>query len=290
MTGYGKATADVTGRRLILEIRSLNSKQMDLTMKTPSILRERESEFRSVIGSRLERGKVELFVATETAAEQPLFSVNKELALRYRDEIAALSAALGAPEPADLVSMVMKMPDVMQGGREELSDDDREAVTVALNTALDLLDQFRAAEGETLGRDMAGRVETILALLDRVGPLEEVRMRELREKMMRDFARYGQDPSAAPADRNRFEQELIYYLEKLDVTEEKVRLRKHCRYFLDTMEENGSQGKKLGFISQEMGREINTLGSKASDAAIQKIVVEMKDELEKIKEQLGNVL
>lgn len=290
MTGYGKATADVTGRRLILEIRSLNSKQMDLTMKTPAILRERESEFRSVIGARLERGKVELFVSSETATEQQLLSVNKELALRYRDEIVALSAALGAPEPADLVSMVMKMPDVMQGGREELSDDDREAVTVALNTALDLLDQFRTAEGETLGRDMAGRVETILSLLDRVGPLEEARMTELREKMMRDFARYGQDPSAIPSDRNRFEQELIYYFEKLDVTEEKVRLRKHCRYFLETMEENGSQGKKLGFISQEMGREINTLGSKASDASIQKIVVEMKDELEKIKEQLGNVL
>lgn len=290
MTGYGKATADVTGRRLILEIRSLNSKQMDLTMKTPAILRERESEFRSVIGARLERGKVELFVSSETATEQQLLSVNKELALRYRDEIVALSAALGAPEPADLVSMVMKMPDVMQGGREELSDDDREAVTVALNTALDLLDQFRTAEGETLGHDIVGRVETILSLLDRVGPLEEARMTELREKMMRDFARYGQDPSAIPSDRNRFEQELIYYFEKLDVTEEKVRLRKHCRYFLETMEENGSQGKKLGFISQEMGREINTLGSKASDASIQKIVVEMKDELEKIKEQLGNVL
>jgi len=290
MTGFGKTTVDIAGSRLTIEVRALNSRQFDLNLKIPGCFRDREREVRDLLSRKLERGKIDLYITVEETGETSPASVNHPLAKSYHRELKDLAAELGEALPADLLSLVLKMPDVMSPGREEFNPDQWDAIAVALGQAVSAADEFRIHEGEVLGREMHGRVHSILGLLETIGPFETSRITLLRERLRRDFARYATDMNGSTPDPNRFEQELIYYLEKLDITEEKVRLEKHCRYFLETMEEQGSQGKKLGFIAQEMGREINTIGSKANDAGIQKIVVMMKDELEKIKEQLGNLL
>jgi uncharacterized protein (TIGR00255 family) len=218
------------------------------------------------------------------------YSINHALAKKYYDELKALSKELHEKCPADMLSMVIKMPDVMQTSRDEMSEGDWDVISGAIAEAIGQADDFRINEGKALEDDMLKRVHSILQLLDSILPFEKNRINELRERLLRDFAKYSGDFNGSAPDQNRFEQEIIYYLEKLDITEEKVRLLKHCQYFLETLQDHGSQGKKLGFVTQEMGREINTMGSKASDAEIQKIVVQMKDELEKIREQLGNIL
>ena len=243
-----------------------------------------------MLTQKLERGKVDFYIATEVTGEMLSYSINHALAKKYHEELKNLSDALEEQYPADMLSLVVKMPDVMQTSRDEMNEHDWESIMPVIREAIAQVDEFRQDEGRILEDDMLRRVHSILQLLEMIEPFEKNRMAELRERLLRDFAKYKSDFNGAAPDQNRFEQELIYYLEKLDVTEEKVRLLKHCEYFLETLHEAGAQGKKLGFVTQEMGREINTIGSKASDAEIQKIVVRMKDELEKIKEQLGNIL
>ncbi|MEI6455402.1 MAG: DUF1732 domain-containing protein [bacterium] len=291
MTGYGKASVEITGRKLIIEIKTLNSKQFDLNLKIPGYFREKELEVRNILMQALDRGKVDFYISTDITGELLNFSVNHDLAKRYHTELMNLQAELKEPPSESLLPLVMKMPDVLQTSRDEISDTDWEKIAKAISDAARLVDNFRIGEGAILASDFRTRVETILSLLKEIEPFEQNRILDIRERMVRDFTNLASaDLNGSAPDKNRFEQEVIYYLEKLDFTEEKVRLRKHCDYFLETLDEPVSQGKKLGFITQEMGREINTLGSKAADAAIQRLVVQMKDELEKIKEQLGNIL
>ena len=290
MTGYGKCVAELRGRKINVEIRSLNSKQFDLSIKVPSWFREKENEVRTLLMQRLERGKIDLSIYSDSSGEAAGFSLNLPLASRYKEELLRLADALGEARPAAMLPLILKMPDIMQSSREDADSQDLDTVLTALEEALRLVDEFRAGEGKILEEDIRLRVNNILSQLEAIEPYEKNRLNELRDRLLSSFTRYSDDFNGSAPDQNRFEQELIYYLEKLDITEEKVRLRKHCLYFLDTLDENSSQGKKMGFITQEMGREINTIGSKASDAEIQKIVVQMKDELEKIKEQLGNIL
>lgn len=289
MTGYGKAVVEITGRRLTIEIKTLNSKQLDLNLKIPGYFREKELEVRTLLTQKMDRGKIDLYISTEAASDVLSYSINHTLAKKYHDELKALSQEL-RESPDELLGLVIKMPDVMQTSRDEMTDDDWAGISAGISVAIEHVDHFRESEGKILEEDMLNRVQLILTLLQTIEPFEKNRINELREKMVRDFQKYSGDFNGSAPDQNRFEQELIYYLEKLDITEEKVRLLKHCQYFLETLNDTGSQGKKLGFVTQEMGREINTIGSKASDANIQKIVVQMKDELEKIKEQLGNIL
>jgi uncharacterized protein (TIGR00255 family) len=290
MTGYGKAVLDITGRKLTIEIKTLNSKQLDLNLKIPGYFREKEWEVRAMLTQRFERGKIDFFIGTEVTGEMLNYSINHTLAKAYHAELNKLANELHEESPAEILSMILRMPDVMQTSHDELSEHDWTSISIALEDAMGQADLFRINEGKVLEDDMTGRVHEILRLLDTIEPHEKRRIADLRERLLRDFSKYTGDFNGSAPDQNRFEQELIYYLEKLDITEEKVRLMKHCRYFLETLHEAASQGKKLGFVTQEMGREINTIGSKASDAEIQKIVVQMKDELEKVKEQLGNIL
>jgi uncharacterized protein (TIGR00255 family) len=290
MTGYGKAVLDITGRKLTIEIKTLNSKQLDLNLKIPGYFREKEWEVRGMLTQRFERGKIDFFVGTEVTGEMLSYSINHALARKYHEQLKNLALELQEECKEEMISLVLKMPDVMQTSRDELSEHDWPSIAGAIHNAMAQADSFRLNEGKALEDDMMNRVHIIVQLLEAVEPYEKRRIIELRERLLRDFSKYCGDFNGSAPDQNRFEQELIYYLEKLDITEEKVRLKKHCQYFLETLREAVSQGKKLGFITQEMGREINTIGSKASDAEIQKIVVQMKDELEKIKEQLGNIL
>ncbi|HOP12586.1 MAG TPA: YicC family protein [Lentimicrobium sp.] len=286
MTGYGKAVAKLNGKSVTLEIRSLNSKQLDLNLRLHPALRDNEPDIRSVVTRMLERGKVELtgnidFTGTDLPA-----AINRPVAISYYNELSSLARELGASEE-NLLSVVMKMPEVTRLSKEEINGEDWGSIFTALNEALQQLDEFRKHEGELLEKDFILRIETIQSLLAGVEPFELNRNLQLREKLRNSFADFIENNNF---DTNRFEQEIIYYLEKLDITEEKVRLAKHCKYFLETLDEDAANGRKLSFVSQEIGREINTMGSKANDADIQKLVVRMKDELEKIKEQLANIL
>jgi uncharacterized protein (TIGR00255 family) len=290
MTGYGKAMAEIGDRKLSIEVKSLNSKQLDLALKLPSMFRDKEVEVRNLISQKLERGKVDMFISTEFTGEISGVSINLELAKKYHNELKVLQLELKEDCPEGLLSLIIKMPDVIQSAKDEPNENDWLLVRAGIENALALVEEFRSGEGKILGEDLRKRIELILQYVLEVEPFEQQRINDIREKMIRDFANYKADFNGSAPDQNRFEQEMIYYLERLDITEEKIRLKKHCEYFLDTMDEVASQGKKLGFITQEIGREINTLGSKANQADIQKLVVQMKDELEKIKEQLMNIL
>jgi uncharacterized protein (TIGR00255 family) len=290
MTGYGKAVAEFGDRKLTIEIKSLNSKQLDLAMKLPAMFREKELEVRNLISQKLERGKVDLFINTEITGGNAGISINHELARKYHSELKALLHEMKEDCPGGLLPLIIKMPDVLQSGREEMNENDWLLVRTGIEHAISLTEEFRAREGMVLDEDLRKRIALILNYLDETRPYEQKRIQDIRDKMIRDFSSYKGDFNGSAPDQNRFEQELIYYLERLDITEEKIRLQKHCDYFIETLDEHLSQGKKLGFITQEIGREINTLGSKANQADIQKLVVGMKDELEKIKEQLMNIL
>jgi uncharacterized protein (TIGR00255 family) len=290
MTGYGKAVAEIRGRRLTLEIKTLNSKQNDLNLKLPAFLRERELELRTLLTQQLDRGKIDVFVTVEITPEALPASINKTLAMKYYRELKELLKEFREDCPGGLLPLVVRMPDVLQQEREDLADTEWGVLRAAFEEAIRQADAFRVQEGKVLENDMVARIGAILSYLDAVEPFEQQRTEKLRENIRKSFEKFGNGDTLAKADPNRFEQELIYYLEKLDFTEEKVRLRKHCEHFRETLGEEGHQGKKLGFITQEIGREINTLGSKANDAGIQRLVVQMKDELEKVKEQLLNIL
>lgn len=290
MTGYGKAVAEIPGRKLTVEVKSLNSKQTDVNARIPNFLREKELEIRNMATQALERGKIDIYVNVELSSEASPVSLNRELALRYHKELKALQKELREDCPDGLLPMILKMPDVMQQEKEEIASTDWGVILAAVENALGQADDFRMKEGAILETDISNRIGLITGYLMAVEPFEKKRVEALRSNLVKAFEKYGQGENGLKADPNRLEQELVYYLEKLDFTEEKVRLKKHCDHFLEVMKDETSQGKKLGFITQEIGREINTLGSKANDASIQKLVVQMKDELEKVKEQLMNIL
>lgn len=286
MTGFGKSSTILTGKVLTFEIRSLNSKQLDLNLRFPSLLRDLEPEIRRMVTQLAERGKIELTASLDFTGSDLPASINKPLAMAYYRELQSLAEELKAPA-MDLLSLVMKMPEVTKNTREELQEEEKASILKAVSEALGLYDEFRKHEGQLLENDFIARINTILEYLKEVEPFEKQRGLNMKEKLRNGFASFAEDKNF---DSNRFEQEIIYYLEKLDITEEKVRLQKHCDYFLEALKEPVANGRKLSFVSQEIGREINTIGSKANDANIQKIVVGMKDELEKIKEQLANIL
>jgi len=287
MTGFGKSVCELTDKTINIEIRTLNSKQLDVIFKIPTIYKEKENEIRSLLSNKLERGKIDLSMTVESSGGTSKFNINKELAKQYFDELSLLSEEMGDVKSIDYLSIVMRMPEVLSQAKEELKEDEWESIKGAIIEAVADLDKFRIEEGKNLQEDFLQRNSLIIDLLSQIEAFESVRIETIRTRIKKELQQLVDDQSF---DMNRFEQELIYYIEKLDITEEKVRLKKHCEFFIDTVNESQSSGKKLGFISQEMGREINTIGSKANDVSIQKIVVQMKDELEKIKEQLSNVL
>lgn len=284
MTGYAKVQSTYGERKLNIEIKTLNSKQLDLIVKVPARYRAKELEIRSLLG-QLERGKVECILGEEGTSA--VSTLNEELLAERFNALRRIALESGASDQYLLNSLV-SMPDLWNGaaGDDEVSDEEWQQTLADLRKAIAITDEFRSHEGAVLEQDFHKHVDLIEAKMNEIPALEGERIEAAKERIKRFMA----EAAVKDVDSNRFEQELIYYLEKLDITEEKVRLKKHIDYFRQTMAEEESCGKKLGFVAQEMGREINTTGSKANHAEIQKLVVEMKDELEKIKEQLGNVL
>lgn len=286
MTGFGKNSISFSGKTITIEIKSLNSKQLDLNIKLPPLFREKEPEIRSLIAKRLERGKIELTGAIDYTDTDLPSAINHALVEGYYRELKSIAVSLGETS-ADVLSVIMKLPEVLKPNREVFTEEEWRTVNSCLEKSIDELDRFRLHEGELLMNDFISRIDAISKLLLNLDAFEGERNTNFREKLRASVSEFTANNSL---DSNRFEQEIIYYLEKLDITEEKVRLQKHLEYFLETMKEAEANGRKLSFVTQEIGREINTIGSKANDANIQRVVVQMKDELEKIKEQLANIL
>lgn len=285
MTGFGKAVCELPNKKVTIEIRSLNSRQLDLSLRVASQYRDKESEIRGLISRSLERGKIDFSLFAESSGEEGSNAINQQLALDYYREIKKLAEATGET-PADYLALVLRMPDVLKQDKSAPDEEEWKAVMNSVIEAIAAFNRFRDDEGKILAKEFEQRIGIISAKLKEVTDRDPQRIANIRERLNKYLE---ENVPAGHTDKNRFEQELIYYIEKLDITEEKLRLQTHCTYFLNTMKEPSS-GRKLGFIAQEIGREINTIGSKANDAEIQKFVVEMKDELEKVKEQLLNVL
>lgn len=285
MTGFGRSIVEYNHNKIIAEVKSLNSKQFDLLMRVPGYYRELEPELRSVLAEQLQRGKVDLTITLENLGEASVV-LNVEAMEHYKRQIEDMCTRLKIAWPTDWVGQLMRMPDAMKSEVRLLSDSERNIVKGAVVKAAHALTDFRRTEGAKLEVFFAEKIRRIGELLSEVEPFENSRVAKLRERLEAQL----QKLQGVEIDAGRLEQELIYYIEKLDVTEEKTRLRAHLNYFTETMAGEPGQGKKLGFIAQEMGREINTLGSKSNNAEMQRIVVKMKDELEQIKEQVLNVL
>lgn len=285
MTGYGKAEQLYNTNNICVEIKTLNSKQLDLSLKLPQELKASEFDYRNEISARLQRGKVDATITITNTDVAQNTHIEKEVVASYFEQINSISKEYNIPEAKDVASIVFRMPGIFVAPTQDYDDEFLAKIMETLVQALEMTDDFRAKEGIVLKKDLVKRVELILGYLAEVEPFEKNRHEIIKGRLQKNL----QELTSGGYDENRFEQELIFYLEKLDITEEKVRLRKHCDYFMESIDEEGA-GKKLGFIAQEMGREINTLGSKANDADIQRLVVKMKDELEKIKEQLFNIL
>ena len=286
MTGYGIAEQTFLTKKITVEIKTLNSKQLDLAVKLPNELRAVELDLRNRIGTKLQRGKVDVVITITDTDLTQTYHIDKDVVRAYKDQMVAITTELGIAPPADLAAVLFRMPGILSTPAESYDEAFIGKVGETVDQALEMVDGFRIQEGQTLKKDLLHRVELILGLLEQVEPYEKSRHEVIKQRLTKNLAELT---TAGQYDENRFEQELIYYLEKLDITEEKVRLRQHCNYFNESCDEDQA-GKKLGFIAQEMGREINTLGSKANEVNIQKLVVKMKDELEKIKEQVCNIL
>ena len=291
MTGYGKAEAILETGKITVEIRSLNGKTADIGLKTSMLPKDKEIAVRQKIAAELYRGNIDLFITFEPNAADSAKKINMDLAMEYYQQISTLGGQIGAvnlytQNPNDLLALILRMPEVMDAKKQDvITDENWPVVEACINEAIANINAFRSQEGEVLYKDVTSKVENILNYSAQVETFEAERVEAIREKILNRFAELKAEP-----DQSRLEQEMIYYIEKLDLNEERVRLRQHCKYFLDTLENEPNPGKKLGFIAQEMGREINTTGSKANHTEIQKIVVKMKDELEKIKEQSLNIL
>ena len=287
MTGFGRSILETDGKIVTVEIRTLNSKQLDLNTRIPLLFKNYENEIRSILSKELERAKADFTITVENRSVNSSVAINTELAMSYYQTLTELSKNLGNPVESDIFLHVLRMPDVVSTPQDEVSEELWEKLRASILDACRQLNEFRISEGKVLEQDFVKRITLIRDMIDEVTPFEEQRIVKIREKFENSLKELA---PKVQYDPNRLEQEIFYYLEKLDVTEEKVRLRKHCDYFIETLNDNQSNGKKLGFIVQECGREINTLGSKSNDFYIQQIVVRMKDELEKLKEQLANIL
>ncbi|MBR6141239.1 MAG: YicC family protein [Bacteroidaceae bacterium] len=288
MTGYGKASAVFQGKKIIAEVKSLNSKALDLSTRVAPIYREKEMEVRAMVTQALERGKVEFNLWIEQQEQADACPINDELVAAYYRQMLDISVKYNIPEPDDYWHTLIRMPDVLSrnDALQELSEEEWQVAREVVQQAIDQLVAFRSQEGEALQRKFEEKLDNIAALLTSIEPYEKLRVEKIRQRIMDGLASIPD----VEYDKNRLEQEMIYYIEKLDINEEKQRLANHLQYFRKTMEEGHGQGKKLGFIAQEMGREINTTGSKSNLAEMQNIVVKMKDELEQIKEQVLNVM
>ncbi len=287
MTGFGKAELELPSKKITIEIKSLNSKQIDLNTRVPSIYRGKELEVRALLSNKLVRGKIDFSIFVEHTGDTINYSINKGLATKYYEAIQDLAEEINQQNFSNYLPIVLKMPDVLKTEKEDFNEEEWVIIERSIVDALIQVDEFRTQEGQGLEKEFNNHIQIILDLLDSIEPHEKARIEQVKERIQRNLKEISED---VKFDQNRFEQELIYYIEKIDITEEKVRLKKHCDYFLETMNDEMAGGKKLNFISQEIGREINTLGSKANDVSLQKIVIQMKDELEKIKEQLFNIL
>ena len=291
MTGYGKAEAILETGKITVEIRSLNGKTADISIKTSLLPKDKEIAVRQKIASELNRGNIDFFLTWEPNAAENAKQINMTLAMEYYRQIASLGKEIGATNlwnqnPNDLLAVILRMPDVVDSRKQDvITEENWPAVEACIDQALKNINVFRQKEGAVLYEDVKSKVDKIMSYSLEIEQYETERTVQIKEKILNRFAEIKAEP-----DQSRLEQEMIFYLEKLDINEERVRLRQHCKYFIDTLENEAFPGKKLGFIAQEMGREINTTGSKANHTEIQKIVVKMKDELEKIKEQSLNIL
>ena len=290
MTGYGKAEAVLDHKKITVEIRSLNRKQLDLTVKVPAVYRQSEYEIRNRIGKRLQRGKIDAYVSYEITGDSVPVNIDRKTFTAYFGQIREIAAENGidwngSALDAAVVPAVLRLPEVIQNDQQTVSEAETQALKRCVEEAVDHMEQFRIQEGAILIADLLRRIDRIEQLKEEIVPFEKARAETIKTRIRENIESLG-----IPFDANRLEQEMIYYIEKLDITEEKVRLQNHCKYFREVARGEEAPGRKLGFIAQELGREINTLGSKANEATIQKKVVEMKDELEKIKEQVLNIL
>ena len=286
MTGFGKAVAEFPTKRVTIEVKSLNSKQLDLSTRIPGLYREKEMEIRNELSQLIERGKVDFSIYIENLGKESTTQINASVVDSYIKQISNIAENSGVALPADWFSVVLRLPEALKTEIQELDEEEWKGVHTAIVSAVKQLVEFRKQEGAGLQTLLAQKIDAISSLLKEVDNYEGERIERVKTRLAEGLAKLEN----VDYDRNRFEQELIFYIEKLDVNEEKHRLAHHLKYFLETMEHAHGQGKKLGFISQEIGREINTLGSKSNHAEMQKIVVRMKDELEQIKEQVLNVL
>lgn len=286
MTGFGKGEAALRNKKITVEIRSLNSKQLDLSLRLPAVYRQSEYEIRNLIARTIQRGKVDVFVTVESQAVETSARINREVFREYLRQMNDTLSFSGIDAGYDaILPVIMRLPDVVATEAEAISEEEHAALLTAVEAAAAHLDAFREQEGAILIADLLRRVELIEQYKTEVVPFEKARTETVKARILDNLSKLAVD-----VDRNRLEQEMIFYLEKLDITEEKVRLANHCRYFREVAAQEEGAGRKLGFIAQEMGREINTMGSKANESNIQILVVKMKDELEKIKEQVLNIL
>lgn len=282
MTGFGKASLQLPTKKITVEVKSLNSKGLDLNTRMPSVYRENELSLRNLLAQKLERGKIDFSLFVEVTGEETSSKINAPIVKAY---IAQMRAILPNADETELMKMAVRMPDALKTEREEIDENEWKQIQTVIDEAVENMLSFRISEGASLEKEFTLRIENIRSYMNQALALDPERIANIKERLQTAI-----DELKVNVDANRFEQELIYYLEKLDITEEKVRLTNHLDYFLQTLNGNEANGRKLGFITQEMGREINTMGSKSNHAEMQKLVVMMKDELEKIKEQVLNVL
>jgi len=287
MTGYGKAIAETSQKKITIEIKSLNSKQLDLNTKLPWLYKEREPEIRNIVSQMLDRGKIDLSIYFDILEDEGIPVINKSIIKNYYKQLKEIAGELEINIDDQILPIIMRLPDSLKTEKPELPEDEWVLVRRQILGSVNVLDLYRIEEGKSIETDLRKRISGILDSLSAIETFEPGRIDKVREKLISILK---ENNGTENLDKNRFEQELIFYLEKFDINEEKVRLKKHCEYFLETIESPAPNGKILSFISQEIGREINTMGSKANDASIQKLVVMMKDELEKIKEQTNNIL
>jgi len=287
MTGFGRATCDLAEKVVVIEIKSLNSKQLDLNLRIPTQYREKEMDLRNELVNRLKRGKVDVNVNVEYKEGRQAIQINSVNIMNYYRQLKTLSDQMGISSTDSLLQAIIRLPDAVIAEKEVPNAEEWNKFQYAFTFAIDELEQFRNQEGKALAFDIMNRINLIETLLTQVEPFEKERENTIRTKLNSSLLEFIPQESL---DKNRFEQELIYYLEKFDISEEKTRLKHHCQYFVEVMKEPDQVGRKLGFVAQEIGREINTIGSKANHSGLQKIVVMMKDELEKVKEQLMNIL
>jgi len=287
MTGFGKSTCEYGNKKIVVEVKSLNSKQLDLSTRISGLYREKDIEIRTELSQQLERGKIDFALYVDNSGKESISQINQSVLVAYYEQIKQISDNLKIEVPANWFDILLRLPDALKTDTVEMDENEWKEIKIAINRAIEQLKVFRTQEGKSLENVFVTKINRIAELLEQIAPFEGERVEKIKAKLEENLQTISDKISY---DKNRLEQELIFYIEKLDVNEEKVRLKTHLDYFIETMNHEKSPGKKLGFIAQEIGREVNTLGSKSNHSEMQKIVVLMKDELEQIKEQVLNVL